>query len=299
MRRNRRNVSKSKNVRLSMKLRKKMQRDEKKRIKEQKMDFEQKEIKREVDINDMNQDLSFLIPQKMESGSVIRPDNVLMESRIIPSVNESVSIIGTTGSGKTNTLCWMLNNPRMYKDFFDKVYLFSISGKCDDMFDTHLKEVDDQDVITTNFDEKLKEILKKQKAFVEENDFCLSSKILIIFEDITSSKKLLKSKEFTTVMTMGRHLNITSWSCSHKYKSLPPVARLNSNHLYIFPVSGEECQHIYEDHCPNGLNKKGMMKLIHTAFQDDEKHVKPFLYINNKCPMRDKFRKCFDNIIRY
>ena len=234
----------------------------------------------------------------MESKSVFVPDNPLMRAHIIPSHPESIFFVGTSGVGKTSLLCWMLDKPFMYKGFYDRIYLFSFSGKCDGMFD-NLTEIEDGDVKTKDFEIELTKILDEQQEFIEENGFKASKKTLIILEDITSAPKFLRSAIFTRAYTMNRHLNVSVWSCGHKYKALSAVARLNANHLIIFPTNNDQIEQIAIDYAPPRLSKRDMMELIGSAFEADETHLKPFLFINNKVPFDTKFRKGFDAIIPY
>ena len=158
---------------------------------------------------------------KMSSG---------MKSGIVPKVNESSIFIGKSGSGKTNLLLYMMQEPTlMPKELFDEVYLFSFTGKCDKSFS---KMVSPSNVFSDDLQKNLEDIFERQKQKVEAGD---GKPILFILEDITSSTKLIRSPIFTKLYTAGRHYLITIFSLCHKLTSCSKVARVNSNHIFMFP----------------------------------------------------------------
>lgn len=191
---------------------------------------EQKEkLKKEQRYEQMNTP-GFLIPKPIENKyAKIVEETPLMKQGIIPSHPESVSFVGGSGSGKSTVLAYMLLN--FYKDYFSEIHLFAFTGESDDTF--KVLKIKKNKIYTTDLIEKLDEVLDKQKSLVESKSFNKTKPVLLILEDITSSKKFLRSQACIRAFTLGRHLNASIWACSHKYTALPPVCRLKIGRAHV------------------------------------------------------------------
>lgn len=208
----------------------------------------------------------------------------------------SILIAGATGSGKSCLLLNLLMNPNMFFQYFDKIYLIGATARSDDSFE-HLG-LRDERIITDDFIEQLKEITDEQRLIVEKKGIKESPKMLIIFEDCTANKKLQNSKEFNITITANRHMNTSIIMCVHKLNAMARTARLNSNHLMVFPCTNSEKEILAEEHMTHFYNKKSFMKLIDKAFETSEDDPKPFLWVNTKSKdIKQRFRKNLDTYL--
>ena len=128
----------------------------------------------------------------------------------------SLAVYGMTGSGKTVAVLNLLTSPHMYGSYFDEVYLFSATGKSDDSFDA--LELKKKNIITDSMIPKLKKIIDSQKKAVERKGIDKAKKICIIFEDLTSNRKLMNSPNFIKAFVQNRHLSCSTIACCHKFK---------------------------------------------------------------------------------
>lgn len=209
----------------------------------------------------------------------------------------SLAVYGTTGSGKTVAVLNILTQPHMYGgDYFDEIYLFSVTGNSDDSFDA--LELDKKHIITSGMVSKLKKILDKQKRTVESKGIDKAPKMCLIFEDLTANKKLMNSPDFLKAFVQNRHLSMSVFACCHKFNALIRTARLNSNNHFVFPCSESEMARIVDEHQPPELGRRDFEELIRYAFTPDEENQRPFLWIATKEPTRVRFRRSLDQILQ-
>ena len=236
----------------------------------------------------------FLIPKPIKNKHEKKIyENVVMKSGLIPSHPESVNFVGPSGSGKSVNLIYMYRN--FYENYWHETYLFAFTGKSDDGFKN--LDIPKNNIYTEDLEDNLNTIIDKQKKEVESVGFNKSKRLLIVLEDVSSSPKLIRSKVFTRLYTEVRHLNISVWSCSHKYKILSPVARANCMNLILYPLPSTELDSVSDDWCPPNLHKKEFMGLIRDAHTKDERLVRPFLYIKAKEPFKTRFRRGFEDTL--
>jgi hypothetical protein len=207
----------------------------------------------------------------------------------------SLSVFGSTGSGKTVAVLNLLTNTDMYGDYFDEIYLFSVTGKSDDSFDA--LDLKPNNIITNNMISKLDTLMKKQQKVVESKGIDKAKKVCILFEDLTANKKLMNSDSFLKSFVQNRHLSISTIACCHKFHALNRTARLNSNHAWIFPATDSEVNRICDEAQPPTLKKAEFIELINYAFESTPDNSHPFLWINNKECYNTRFRKSFEELI--
>jgi len=210
----------------------------------------------------------------------------------------SIALYGCSGSGKSVAACQLLCNKNMFRGFFQKIYLFSPTGKADDTF-RHLGLPDDQVFTHTGrmIHELDKLVTNQESEASDEDDNTKLPKICIILEDLTSQRELMKSQAFIKAFVQNRHINISTIACCHKYKSLIPVARLNSFHSFIFPCSNTEVEAIREDFQGAGMSKDQFRLMCVLAFRGTDEMQRPFLWINNKARPDEKYRKSLSQIL--
>jgi len=207
----------------------------------------------------------------------------------------SMCVIGCSGSGKTVFTCSLLLNKDMFYKFFNEVYLITPTGSADDTF--QLLGLPKNNIITEKFEERLREIIEKQEREVEQKGVIDADRVLVVFEDLTSLKKLQNSPEFTKIYVQNRHLNISVVSCVHKYKAFNRTCRMNSNHLIVFPCTNSEKEAIADENATPNWSKKGFFDMMSHAFKQDQNNKRPFLWINNKVQPEERFRKNLTKIL--
>jgi energy-coupling factor transporter ATP-binding protein EcfA2 len=226
-----------------------------------------------------------------KSNIKLRP---LMKDCTIPKFPQSLLMVGASASGKTTLLQNLMLNKDMYKGFHDFVFLFSITAKLDDSLKklkvkkSHIFDTEEEMI------ENLKTIFDAQKENVEKHGVDKSPKIILIFEDLTTNKKLMNDKIFASLWTLGRHLNMQVVALIHKYKALPRTQRLNAMNIIYFAGSSDETQQLVDDFTPPNHSKKEFTEIVNFATREPHS----FLYICNKLPFVIKFRKNFDTILK-
>lgn len=220
----------------------------------------------------------------------VRP---LMLNRTIPSFPESIVLVGASGSGKTTLLLRLLLEKHFYGGYYNHTFLFAVTANMDDQF--KVLKIPERHTYTTEQEmiDGLDEILSIQKKIIEKKGVEKSSRICLIFEDLTANKKLMNSQSFLQVFVQGRHLNLQVICCVHKYKILPRTQRLNLMNLFFFRASVGEMNQVAEDHCPPGYTTKEMMEVLKYATDGDHN----FLYINMKEPFKTRYRKNLDTVL--
>lgn len=205
----------------------------------------------------------------------------------------SASIFGCTGSGKTTLGLQLILNKNFYRKFFDVIWLFSPSGGSDPSF--KLLGLKKKFIVSENMIEKLGEVFAKQKT---QSDRGKAPKTLIIFEDATTEQELMKTVEFKRCFTMNRHVGISVICMCHKYTALRRVCRLNSNNIFIFPCTGSEAKTFQEEYMtPNFSHKRDFYAMMDLAFTKDPDHERPFLWVNSKAEISERFRKGLDIVL--
>jgi hypothetical protein len=207
----------------------------------------------------------------------------------------SLSVFGSTGSGKTVAVLNLLTNPNMYGGYFDEVYLFSVTGKSDDSCDA--LDLKPSNIITDSMISKLDSLMKKQQKAVESKGIDKAKKVCILFEDLTANKKLMESDSFLKSFVQNRHLSISTIACCHKYHALNRTARLNSNHAWVFPATDSEVNRICDEAQPPTLKKAEFIQLINYCFESTPDNTHPFLWMNVKEPYSTRFRKSLEELI--
>ena len=168
----------------------------------------------------------------------------------IPDHPYRLLIIGGSGSGKTNTLLYLING----QNDIDKIYLYA----------RDLSEPKDKILIKKREDAGIKH-LNDPNAFIEcsnddvyENIHDYNSsrkrKILIVFDDMIAD--IMINKKFQPIIKelfiRCRKLNISLVFITQSYFSAPKDIRLNSTHYLIIKINNKrELQSIAINHSPD------------------------------------------------
>ena len=238
-------------------------------------------------------------PMKTSKNDVYqRP---LMKAGVIPPLGSVSLLVGRSGSGKSVLIANLLGRGEFYgvdesgKSYFDEVLIFSTTAgtELDDTY-SNIEWLKPK-----NFENDLKAeyidgIIQSQEKHIKEHGFG-KRKLLLVFDDVLSKPKFLKSPQFLKCFVELRHFCCTILIGVQSYTRVPRPCRLQVTCLFFFPSSMSEQEVLADNVCPPNMSKKRFIELIQYATD------KPynFLYVNNKLPIKERFRKNLDKIISY
>lgn len=226
----------------------------------------------------------------------------LMEEKIIPH-HPSISIFsGSQGSGKSTLVNNLLNNPIMFKGYFDAIFL--LIGSDDDMYDDAIEKgvINKDHVIKLPEPADIQKIIDMQKLAIENSeDISKAPKILVIFDDVANNGKLLRSKPFLQLFVAGRHLNSSTWFLSQYLNLVPKNCRLQANYLFCFKMNRAEMNILCDQFNPPDITKKEFCRMILDVTTDTEnsngsKKIN-FLLIVKGVDSGKRFRRNLDEYI--
>jgi len=225
----------------------------------------------------------------------------MMEEHIIPQLGASTCIIGKSGSGKSNLLMNLMcrkdfygkENSNSKTGYFDIVFFFSPTGDTDDLVKYLSDLIPKKRIVTEDFEEKLEHIFKVQEDIIKAKTFIKSPKILIIYDDIQSNAKFMRSKIFIRSFIACRHSNITTILCGQSWTKTPRVCRLQASNIMLFPSSQSEVDLLVEEYAPPHMTKKDFYELVKHATKERYN----FLHICMRVDPEQRFRKNLDTII--
>lgn len=132
------------------------------------------------------------------------------------------------GSGKTTLITYLITNP--YKQFFNRIYLFSPTAKQDKAWKKI--KLDENRIFDAYSDALFSEIVQDIKEHEDE-------RALIIIDDMTGTSIMTKNNALTQFLFRHRHIpnDDTGTSiiiASHQYKAVSPNVRNNFTDIIIF-----------------------------------------------------------------
>lgn len=237
---------------------------------------------------------SDLIVKPIDTKKSSLPQSSYMKNGIINKFPSMLLNVGRSGSGKTTVLMYMLNQPNFLKGFYDKIYYFSPTADLDDLIKA--VKIPKKNLIKKDFENELNKILAKQESLIKKHGIKLvgeKSKVLVIFDDIISNQKFLKSPEMLKLASMGRHFLISSIINTQSFTKVPRGLRLQANSVILFPSSENEMLVFADSYTPPHTSKKKFMQLIEYATKD--KHS--FLFVNLFEQPDKRFRKGFQEYL--
>ena len=179
----------------------------------------------------------------------------------IPEHPYRILIIGSSGSGKTNTLLNLINN----QADIDKIYLYAkdpyekknqyLINKREEVGLDHFS--DPKTFIEYSND--MRGVYKN----IEDYNLGRERKILIVFDDMIAD--MINDKKLNPIVTelfiRGRKLNISIVFITQSYFKVPKDVRLNSTHFFIMKILNKrELQQIALNHSSD-IDFKDFMKI--------------------------------------
>jgi len=215
------------------------------------------------------------------------------EKYSLPS-NGLLYVASPTGSGKTNLICNLLQ-PRMLGNVYDKIYIFTLSP-CTMLLE-HCDNIEEENIIIGDkYGEILTEIVQKQENYIDEHEFKKAPHILIICDDVISSKPFMKNPTLSKLAFMGTHMKFSTWIISQDYHSLPKAIRMNVHGVIIIHgVKEKEIESFIDEHASAFLSRNQMRQLIKHAIEEPYS----FLFYNCTNPnKKEAYRKNFDKVLK-
>lgn len=221
-----------------------------------------------------------------------------LQNKEIPGFPTTVLVCGPPGKGKSNLLINMITKKIFWGQFFDKIYLLGPTVKSDKLFKGIILPEDQIVNKEGEFISKLIEWTEKQQEAVK-NDNKTAPKVLFIFEDITAYRDTVqKDPNFAKCFTTIRHHKANAYANIHKYCSLERTARVNCMHIIIFPCNAKDQKTIFEEYGGSYVTDvEDFREMMRYAWEPTKENKKPFFYINMYAEEKQRFRKCFSEIL--
>jgi len=216
---------------------------------------------------------------------------------ILPKIHCSYLCIGKSGSGKSNVVIHMLNSKALLKGVFQKIYYFI--GSNDDTFTDNIKMTETIPMSSSHQLEairRIEEIIAKQKSIIDKLGIAEASKknnCLLIFDDILSVPKILKSDIILKLISECRHYLMSTIINTQSYMKISRSIRINARGIIFFEASLGEIERLADEQSLPNMKKKDFIEMIKhaTSKQYD------FAFINLDAKPDERLRKNFDTIL--
>ena len=201
----------------------------------------------------------------------------------LPDINNGsiLTIIAPPKSGKSVLISNLFLRKSMYRDKFDKIYIFSTTALNGDNSTRFLVDDDDIKIFNSYSDKVLQDILDYQEQFpIEERP-----RISIVFDDFLSFPGIRRNSLMFTLASMYRHYGIKLLVYSSQiYRGLPPIVRQSTDYFIMFNNgNAREVEKIYDEVGSRFGSRKKFFELLYEATEEPYN----FLYLDlyNKPPL--------------
>lgn len=185
-------------------------------------------------------------------------------------------ILGPSGAGKGILISNMILD--IYKDCFDRIYLFSPSIDVDktwkpvrEYIEKSLKvNPDKEKIYFDHYDaEALENIIATQHKIAEhmkQQNHTKIFQILIVIDDFADDPTFSRhSKLLHALFTRGRHSMISTIVSTQKYRAISNIIRVNATNLYIFRLRNAGDLEAWIDEVSAVADKKTLLQLYQVA----------------------------------
>ena len=224
------------------------------------------------------------------------------EMEIVPKLAFRFMFSGPSNSGKTNLARWMLDKYYVRgpnKTFFDRIYLFSPTGKLDPVW-KDLEGLRPGDRITeldnggkARLEEIFENALRRTKAMGKDH----APHELVIFDDAIADTKFLNAPYFLKCFVAGRHGNVSCMVMTQSYMKVPRSVRMQITALAMFPSRVTEIKRLWEEHGPIHMPKNDFIDMVKYAIAKTEQEKFPFFFLDTMVPEEKRFRRCLNEVL--
>ena len=207
-------------------------------------------------------------------------------------------ILGPSGAGKGILISNMILD--IYKDCFDRIYLFSPSIDVDktwkpvkEYIEKSLKvNPDKEKIYFDHFDpSELENIISTQRKIAEHMKTQNHTKIfqiLIVIDDFADDYKMSHNQLLNSLFTRGRHSFISTIVSTQKYRAISNIVRVNATNLYVFRLRNAGDLEAFIEEVSAVADKKTLLQLYQTATAEpysflfvklNAKHINDIFYI--------------------
>ena len=158
-------------------------------------------------------------------------------------------IVGASGGGKSSFLYSLINDPKMYSGFFDKILIWNGSPRYNDQF----KKIKNTEVYNRFDEEEIKDIVSELRILQKERkeEGLRYYRILFVFDDYSSKGLVSKGSVniIDDIFCSGRNAGISIIITSQVYKHINRNCRMtNLTHLIVMGVNKPQIEEIAEEH---------------------------------------------------
>jgi hypothetical protein len=140
--------------------------------------------------------------------------------------------------------------------------------------------------------QKMQEIMDTQKADILQFGDSVANKVLIVLDDLASDK-LLKNTEFTQLVYLSRHFNVSMIVCTQAYHAIPKPIRLQMDLTTYFKIGSlKELETLYAENA-QGLRYNEWISKYNSCFDRDYSYMS----INTYNPPGYKFIRRFEGFV--
>lgn len=197
-------------------------------------------------------------------------------------------ILGPSGSGKTVLLQSMILD--IYRDCFDRIYIFSPSIEVDHTWkpvkeyiekSLKIQHTDKEPIYFDHYNpDALSHILETQHKitnYMKKQGKTKLFQILVIVDDFADDPSFTRqSKLLHGLYTRGRHNMISTITATQKFSAIHPIIRVNATSLFVYRLRNYKDLETFIDEVSAVTDKKTLMDLYNMATSEPYS----FLYVN-------------------
>jgi hypothetical protein len=222
------------------------------------------------------------------------------QSRVdAPKLPTRAILCGASGEGKTHLLSRLLTED--YAGCFQAIYLWSPSVDLDPAYDSIKKYVadklqpDHQWMFDSYEASELQGVIDEQACIVKlmksEKRRRMYS-IAIVIDDFSDSPEFTRnSKQLWSLFARGRHMFISTFVLSQRWRSLAPICRLNASVVYLHRLRNTKDQEAVGEELGGDRGKDELVWAFKTAVADQ---AYSFLKIDLMVPPRERWQVRMD-----
>lgn len=172
----------------------------------------------------------------------------------LPKPPFTMAFVAPSRAGKSNCIANLLLRDDMLKNVFGKNRIFIFCPTVD--LTPDYEDVDTKYKFNTFDENKVHDIMSKQKTIIKNLGKDKAYHLLLLFDDCFDDARFHKSKFLNTLCMRGRHMNISCIFSGQRLKAMSRSVRLNLTHLVVFrPNNLSEMDQLAEEYIAKDQRK--------------------------------------------